>query len=86
MIQTQFQSAVFQPSADKLVYWMVGDRVTVLISGEQTNGAYAVLEAYTVADGGPPLHIHHREDEIFSSSMATSLSSWVIKWLGRPPN
>jgi mannose-6-phosphate isomerase-like protein (cupin superfamily) len=39
--------------------------MTVLIPGEQTNNAYSVLEAFVVPGGGPPLHIHHREDELF---------------------
>ena len=47
------------------VYSIVGDRYTFLITGAQSDGAYLVLEAFVPPGGGPPLHIHHREDEVF---------------------
>jgi quercetin dioxygenase-like cupin family protein len=45
--------------------WVVGDRYTILASGEQTGGAYALVEALVPPGGGPPPHIHRREDEAF---------------------
>lgn len=47
------------------VYAVAGDRVTFLLTGAETGGAYAVLDAFTPAGNGPPLHVHHREDEAF---------------------
>ena len=44
---------------------MVGDRYTLLLTGEQTAGAYAVIEAFVPPGGGPPAHVHSREDEAF---------------------
>jgi quercetin dioxygenase-like cupin family protein len=44
---------------------VLGDLITVKLSGEQTNGEYAILEGVSPPQGGPPLHIHHREDEAF---------------------
>src|SRR5262245_3843495 len=44
---------------------MVGDRYTLLLTGEQTAGAYAVVEAFVPPGGGPPAHVHSREDEAF---------------------
>jgi mannose-6-phosphate isomerase-like protein (cupin superfamily) len=64
-MKTQTRLTMFQPTADKPAYWIVDHRMTVLISGEQTNNAYAVLEAFILPGGGPPPHIHHREDELF---------------------
>jgi mannose-6-phosphate isomerase-like protein (cupin superfamily) len=34
-------------------------------TGEQTAGAYAVVEAFVPPGGGPPAHVHRREDEAF---------------------
>jgi quercetin dioxygenase-like cupin family protein len=43
----------------------VGDVYRILATGEQTGGAYALSEARVLPGGGPPPHIHHREDEAF---------------------
>lgn len=43
----------------------VGDVYRFLATGEQTGGAYALCEACVLPGGGPPPHIHHREDESF---------------------
>ena len=47
------------------VYSIVGDRYIFLVTGAQTGGAYAVVEAHVPSGGGPPPHVHHREDEAF---------------------
>lgn len=44
---------------------MVGDVYRVLATGEQTGGVYALCESRVLPGGGPPPHIHHREDEWF---------------------
>jgi len=46
-------------------YWVVGDLYTVLASGEDTGGAYALILAAVPPGGGPPPHVHRREDEAF---------------------
>ena len=40
-----------------------GDRVTIKISSRDTGGEFAVIEALTPPLSGPPLHIHHEQDE-----------------------
>jgi quercetin dioxygenase-like cupin family protein len=45
--------------------WIVGDRYTVKAAGEDTGGAYALIEALVPPGSGPPPHVHHREDEAF---------------------
>jgi quercetin dioxygenase-like cupin family protein len=42
-----------------------GDLYTFLVTGEETGGAYFVMEAFVPPGGGPPAHIHWREDETF---------------------
>lgn len=46
-------------------YSVVGDRYTYLVTGVETNGAFAMFEAYVPSGNGSPPHVHHREDEMF---------------------
>ena len=46
-------------------YWVVGDLYTILASGEDTGGAYALIHTEVPPGGGPPPHVHRREDEAF---------------------
>ena len=52
------------PDGGETVF-LVGDTYTTLLSGEQTGGAYTLLEALVPAGTGPPPHIHHAEEEMF---------------------
>ncbi|MFO0952110.1 MAG: quercetin 2,3-dioxygenase [Isosphaeraceae bacterium] len=45
--------------------WVVGDRYTVKTSGAETGGAFSLVEALVSPGGGPPPHVHGREDEAF---------------------
>ncbi|HEX8101160.1 MAG TPA: cupin domain-containing protein [Solirubrobacteraceae bacterium] len=42
-----------------------GDVYRFLATGEETGGAYFVMEAIVPPGGGPPPHIHGHEDETF---------------------
>ena len=44
---------------------VVGDICRFLATGEDTNGLYAMCEAIVSPGGGPPPHIHSREEEGF---------------------
>lgn len=44
---------------------VVGDVYRFLATGEETDGKYAMWEAIVPPDGGPPPHIHLREEESF---------------------
>ena len=46
------------------VWWKTG-RVTVKTGPEQTGGAFSQIEVEDPLGGGPPLHVHHNEDETF---------------------
>jgi quercetin dioxygenase-like cupin family protein len=54
-----------RPVATGPAYWGPGDRYTFLVTGEESGGAYFAMEAYVPPGGGPPPHIHTREDETF---------------------
>jgi quercetin dioxygenase-like cupin family protein len=44
---------------------VVGDVYRFLATGEDTNGKYALWEAIVGPGGGPPPHVHSREEEGF---------------------
>jgi mannose-6-phosphate isomerase-like protein (cupin superfamily) len=45
--------------------WVAGDLVTFKVVGEDTGGAFVLGEDVTPPGGGPPPHVHRREDEVF---------------------
>ena len=44
---------------------VVGDVYRFLATGDDTNGMYALFEAIVPPGGGPPPHVHSREEEGF---------------------
>jgi mannose-6-phosphate isomerase-like protein (cupin superfamily) len=46
------------------VWWKSG-RITVKTSGAETGGAFSQIETDDPHGTGPPLHLHHNEDETF---------------------
>ena len=52
------------PSEGRVI-GVVGDVYRFLATGDETDGRYATFEATVLPGGGPPPHIHRREDETF---------------------
>jgi hypothetical protein len=52
--------------------WVVGDRYTIKATGEETGGAFALVEALVPPGGGPPPHIHGRAAKMRSCGGALS--------------
>ena len=46
-------------------FWGPADVYTLLVTGEETGGAYFSMEALVEPGGGPPPHVHRDEDETF---------------------
>lgn len=44
---------------------ILGTPMLLRVFGRDTNGTLAVVESHDSQGGGPPPHIHHREDETF---------------------
>src|SRR5438552_18940959 len=44
---------------------ILGIPMVIRIHGRDTGGAVSAVESHDVAGGGPPPHIHRREDEMF---------------------
>lgn len=45
--------------------WCFGDLMTILATGEETGGTYALWIEEVWPSGGTPPHIHHAEQEVF---------------------
>lgn len=57
---------LFHRSSDEgRAYWGPGDLYRFLVTGAESGGAYFAMEAVVPPGGGPPPHIHTREDETF---------------------
>jgi quercetin dioxygenase-like cupin family protein len=44
---------------------ILGIPMLIRVHGGETNGTLAVVESHDSPGGGPPAHVHHREDETF---------------------
>ena len=52
-------------AAESRSIWVIGDRYTIKCDGNDTSGAFVLVEAVVPPGNGPPPHIHSREDEAF---------------------
>ena len=64
-METKEQKPIIVAASQGKVLSVMGETITCKISGDDTHGAYAVVEQVSPPQGGVPLHIHQREDEIF---------------------
>ena len=46
-------------------FWVLGDLYTFKATGKETGGKFTVIDQVIQPGGGPPPHIHQREDELF---------------------
>ena len=44
---------------------ILGTAMLIRVHGRDTGGVVSVVETHDLTGGGPPPHIHHREDETF---------------------
>jgi hypothetical protein len=58
-------SATILPPGAGEAYWIVGDQITFKLGPEKTRGAFSFAETIVQPGGGPPPHVHGREDEMF---------------------
>lgn len=61
----KMDAAKYIPPGEGESLWVVGELLTLKVVGTDTSGAFAVLEEITPPQGGPPPHMHSREDETF---------------------
>ncbi len=53
------------PPGEGKAVWVVGDTYTFKAIGEETGGAFSLVEGTVAPQAGPPPHIHLREDEFY---------------------
>lgn len=53
------------PPGEGKALWAAGELVTLKVVGEDTEGAYSLVEETWPPQVGPPPHIHHTQDETF---------------------
>lgn len=58
------RTELVRPGVGRAV-WVAGDHYTIKTHGDETGGAFALVEAVVPPGGGPPPHRHGREDEAF---------------------
>lgn len=56
---------VIRKSNEGRCYWVLGDHYRTVVSGEETGGAYAVIELTLNGQQAPPLHLHRGMNEGF---------------------
>ena len=57
-------------------FWLLRDRHTFKVTGDETNGAFTVAELTADAELGPPPHVHLHADESFYVLEGSSTSRW----------
>jgi hypothetical protein len=57
--------------------WFLDTRMTVKAGGAQTGGALTVIEWSAPVRFGPPRHVHHSEDEMFTDPREPRRASHV---------
>src|SRR5690349_6687056 len=62
---TSFRRAIITKPSEGRTVAVVGDVYRFLATGKDTNGKYALWEAIVPPGGGPPPHVHSREEEGF---------------------
>ena len=63
--KTTSMNPVPSSAAPGRVFSVGGDRYHFLVTGEESGGAFAMMEFLVPPQHGPPPHVHHREDEVF---------------------
>jgi mannose-6-phosphate isomerase-like protein (cupin superfamily) len=65
MKEANMTRAIIRRPGEGRTVAVVGDVYRFLTTGEDTNGKYAIWEAFVPPGGGPPPHVHSREEEGF---------------------
>ena len=66
----------YVPAGSGPVYWGPGDQIRFILTGAETGGAFFLADVLVPPGGGPPPHIHDREDETFYL-LHGALTIWV---------
>jgi len=64
-VGSDVRGASHVPSDEGRKLWVVDELMTFKATGEDTGGAYLLTDSVVPPRGGPPSHVHNREDEAF---------------------
>ena len=70
-------------SGEGKAWWFLDTLMTVKAGGDDTHDSFTLIEFGAPIGFGPPLHIHHREDEAFYRS--TARCKWCVARIGGRP-
>lgn len=59
------KQVTYVPPNEGKTLWVMDELMTFKVTGEDTGRTYALTDSLVPPHGGPPPHIHHREDEAF---------------------
>jgi quercetin dioxygenase-like cupin family protein len=62
---TETSVPIIHPPGSGKAVGVLGNTTLFKVLSAQTDGAYAILEQTIPAGGGPPLHVHRHETEVF---------------------
>src|SRR5688500_9349940 len=65
MVSDKPRAPVVVQPGEGPAYWVLSDHITFKLGPDPTGGAFALAETWVPPGGGPPPHIHAREDELF---------------------
>lgn len=65
MLQSMFRTAVVLDADQGRKLWVMGYPYVIKVSGDETDGQFALVDITAGPNSGTPLHIHHAEDEMF---------------------
>jgi quercetin dioxygenase-like cupin family protein len=81
-MSTQMRPFALEPGAGAGVRNPVGGRLVFKLVAEQSGGATMVLESEPAPGEGPPLHVHHHQDEwlyVVAGEMRFRLGDEVVR-------
>jgi quercetin dioxygenase-like cupin family protein len=64
-LDTPVTRSVISSPDNQAAIWFLGALAQVRLSGEQTGGAFSLVENLVRRGNGSPVHVHDREDETF---------------------
>ncbi len=64
MVRTAEAFHFLAPGEGKPLH-VLGETIKIKLRGSDTGGLYSMIETEAPPGGGPPIHLHHREDESF---------------------
>ena len=64
-MQTNHPGVTLVPTGEGKAFWVTTSLVTCKIVSQDTEGRFSLFESLDQPDSGPPMHVHHREDESY---------------------